>query len=98
MRCCGFALRFIAVGGVFVSALAGGLTVARAQDDQRAQDQRTRLPNTRITVETVAIEAGRLVVEGRTPSPRIAVTLDGQFTTTADGERNFRFSLLYLPA
>jgi hypothetical protein len=68
-----------------------GTSVARAQED------RTRLPNTGITLGEVAIENGRLDIVGRTPLPRQAVTVDGQFVVTSDNDREFRFSLLYLP-
>jgi hypothetical protein len=75
-------------------ALIAGASVAQAQDDQR---DRTRLPNTGITLGEVAIENGRLDIVGRTPLPRQAVTVDGQFAVPSDNDREFRFSLLYLP-
>jgi hypothetical protein len=92
-------MKRLAVLGVafFVSpamAFIAGTSVAQAQDDQR---DRTRLPNTGITLGEVAIENGRLDIVGRTPLPRQAVTVDGQFVVTSDNDREFRFSLLYLP-
>jgi Collagen triple helix repeat (20 copies) len=65
---------------------------------QNRQGGNVLLPNTGITIEAAAIEAGRLVVDGRTAEPRTSVTLDGQFVTTSGNNRDFRFSLLYLPA
>src|ERR1700676_1809824 len=74
MRCDGAALRLLAIYGTLVAAAAAWPAAARAQDDQR-----TRLPNTGITLGEVAIEGGRLSIVGRTPAPRQSVTVDGQF-------------------
>jgi hypothetical protein len=92
MRCDGAALRLLAIYGTLVAAAVAWPAAAYAQDDQRA-----RLPNTGITLGEVAIEGGRLSIVGRTPAPRQSVTVDGQFAVTSDGDREFRFSLLYLP-
>jgi hypothetical protein len=83
---------FLAVCGIFAVALATGSSLAWAQDHQR-----TRLPNTGITLSEVTIESGRLHISGRTSAPRETITVDGQFTVASDGDREFRFSLVYLP-
>jgi hypothetical protein len=64
---------------------------------QAQEQERTRLLNTGITLGEVAIENGRLDIVGRTPLPRQGVTVDTQFAVTSDNDREFRFSLLYLP-
>jgi hypothetical protein len=84
--------RSFRVFAMLVMALIAGASVAQAQEDRR-----TLLPNTGIILGEVSIENGRLSIFGRTPAPRQAITVDGQFAITSDGDREFRFSLLYLP-
>jgi hypothetical protein len=51
-----------------------------------------------ISVTTATVEAGKLVIEGKSPQPKQKVTLDGRFNEKSNGSRAFRFSLDdYLP-
>src|SRR5262245_52251895 len=56
------------------------------------------LPMTGITVTKVSIEAGRLIVEGKTAKPKTAVTVERRWSVTSSNKNVFRFSLLYVPA
>lgn len=52
-----------------------------------------------ISTSRVAVEAGRLVVIGRTAKPRQTVAIKGtSFKTTSNGEGAFRFSVVHLPS
>ncbi|HEX9904633.1 MAG TPA: carbohydrate-binding protein, partial [Propylenella sp.] len=52
-----------------------------------------------IVVTEAKIQAGELIVEGKTPSASQKITLDGRFTVTSDGAKVFAFGLAnYLPS
>jgi hypothetical protein len=50
-----------------------------------------------ITLNVVAIQAGELVISGRAPSPRTAVSADDRFTTTSSRRGRFAFHLFHYP-
>jgi hypothetical protein len=54
--------------------------------------------NARVTLDEVAIRAGRLIVSGTTLRPRARVTVDNAFHVTSGVDRSFRFALLHLPS
>jgi hypothetical protein len=90
-------IRASAVPRSFTVCAALATFIAGASAAQAQEDRRTLLPNTGIRLGEVAIDNGRLDIVGRTPLPRQAVTVNGQFVVTSDNDREFRFSLLYLP-
>src|SRR3954451_14563174 len=55
------------------------------------------LPATGISLTKVAIEGGRLVVEGKTLLPGMPVTVDRLFNKVSTATKTFAFSQVYLP-
>lgn len=52
-----------------------------------------------LVIEDATIEGGALIVTGKAPQPSQTITLDGRFTQTSSGQRNFKFSLVdYRPS
>jgi collagen triple helix repeat protein len=86
--------RAVIILGLLAAAAGVGAPDSAAQ---QARDTIV-LPNTGIRIDTAAIRSGHLLIDGRTRDSRATVTLDGQFVTTSDNDRQFRFALVYLPA
>jgi hypothetical protein len=52
---------------------------------------------TGISLSVAAIQAGELVIAGRTPSPRAVVSADDSYTTSSNRNGRFAFRLAYYP-
>ena len=51
-----------------------------------------------IKIDQAQISEGKLVIVGRTSTPRALVTLDDNFSTTASSSGRFQFGIIYIPA
>lgn len=90
-----------AIALIALSLCAGtALAQPAAKTDVRSNDEPaelTRLPASRILLDTLEISGGRLVVSGVTPLPNRQVRLDQRYFAMSNDIGRFNFSLPYLP-
>jgi hypothetical protein len=55
------------------------------------------LPHSKIVLDLLEIDAGRLSVRGHTALAHQKMTLDGRFFATSDGKKAFGLDIVYLP-
>src|SRR6187402_2223822 len=88
---------YVVLACAFVSAAWAQPATDKTANPAAARTETTRLPKTRVLINTLEIAGGRLVISGVTPQPKMQVTLDGTFSTASDTDGRFAFSLFYLP-
>ena len=63
----------------------------------RAQVRVPKPANSQLSVTAAKIEAGDLLIEGRTIKPNTVVTLDEKYEAKSNAQRQFSFRINYLP-
>ncbi len=76
-------MKIVAIAGLTIGLLFGSASAQAAG----------------IVITDAEIAAGKLTVQGKSPSANQAVELEqGQFTVQSDASRNFTFNVVYVPA
>jgi len=95
------ALVVLSVSASFAQTKSAAPPAATSNPPSQSQPTASQLALARagsgIVLTEAVIAQGRLKVTGKTKMANTQVTLDGDFTATSNGSRDFAFDILYLP-